>query len=128
MKQLILILLAGAALTACNKEPGLGGTSTIEGKVYKIETNVLGQILAEYYEADRDVYILYGDDDEIYDDKFATSYEGSYQFTNLLPGKYTVFAYSRCDACASGDTIVSQTVDITEKGTTYTLEDLVIYK
>jgi len=90
--------------------------------------NSLGQVLSEYYSADEDVYIMYGNEDDIYDDKFATSMDGSYTFTNLTLGTYTVFAYSRCDLCPSGDTIVSKTIEITEKKKDYVIEDLNILK
>ena len=113
---------------SCNKEAGLGGTSSIRGKVYKYEVNGLGQVLNEFYDADRDVYIIYGTEDETYDDKFATSHDGSYEFNGLNIGTYKVYSYTRCDLCPSGDTITSIEVEITEKDKIYQLEDLVIYK
>lgn len=128
MKTFFVAIVSSIFLIACNKEPGQGGTSSISGKVYRIETNSLGDTLAQYYAADYDVYMIYGEDDLVYDDKFSTSYEGSYTFTNLTPGSYTVFAYSRCDLCASGDTAVSATFEITEKKTATTLDDLVVFK
>jgi hypothetical protein len=128
MKKLFVLSFLIVLLGACNKEPGVGGTSSISGKVYRIETNVLGQVLDEYYAPDYDVYIIYGEDDLIYDDKFSTSYEGSYEFTNLTPGMYTMFAYSRCDLCGGGDTIVSQSVEVTDKAQALTVEDIIVYK
>ncbi|MCB9223683.1 MAG: hypothetical protein R2780_04090 [Crocinitomicaceae bacterium] len=115
-------------LVGCNKEPGPGGTSSIRGKVYKKEINSLGQVLSEYYDAGKDVFIIYGEDDKTYDDKFSTSYDGSFEFTHLNLGKYTIFSYSRCDACLSGDTVVSVTIEITEKKKDYVLDDLIVYK
>lgn len=128
MNKLMLILISSLFLISCNKEPGEGGTSSITGKVKKYDVNSLGVVLAEYYSADEDVYIIYGSEDDIYDDKFATSHDGSYNFTNLTLGTYTVFAYSRCDLCPSGDTVVSQTIEVTEKKKDYVIEDLEIYK
>ncbi|MEO9533585.1 MAG: hypothetical protein ABJG68_01195 [Crocinitomicaceae bacterium] len=128
MKLLIATLTFSVLLFSCNKEPGQGGTSSVSGKVYRIETNSLGDTLAQYYAPDYDVYFIYGTEDLTYDDKFSTSYDGSYTFTNLTPGSYTVFAYSRCDLCASGDTAVSMTFDITEKKSAIELEDLVVFK
>jgi hypothetical protein len=127
MKHLLLII-PFLALIACNKEPGEGGTSSISGKVYKYEVDVFGNVLNEYYDADKDVYIIYGEDNSTYNDDFSTSFDGSFTFTNLTLGKYTVFTYTRCDACPSGDTITSITVDVTEKGTDYLLDDLIVYK
>jgi len=128
MNKLLLLLLPSLFLISCNKEPGEGGTSSITGKVWKQDVNSLGQVLEEFYSADEDVYIMYGNEDDIYDDKFSTSHDGSYTFTNLTLGTYTVFAYSRCDLCPSGDTIVSRTIEITEKKKDYVIEDLNILK
>lgn len=44
--------------------------------------------------ADEDVYIIYGDEDDIYDDNIKTSYDGTFKFTNLRQGTYKIFAYS----------------------------------
>ena len=128
MKNLFLLSFFITLLTAFNKEPGVGGTSSISGKVYRIETNVLGDTLEEYYAPDYDVYIIYGEDDLVYDDKFATSYDGSYRFTNLTPGSYTIFAYTRCDLCGGGDTAIAQTVTIENKAENIELNDLVVFK
>ncbi|MFT4599919.1 MAG: hypothetical protein ACI857_000086 [Arenicella sp.] len=128
MKKLFLLSFLFVFLAACNKEPGQGGTSSISGKIYRIETNTLGQVLDEYYAPDYDVYIIYGNEDKVYDDKFSTSYEGSYEFTNLTPGTYEVFAYTRCDLCGGGDTAVSQIIEITEKAQVINLDDIQVYK
>jgi hypothetical protein len=45
--------------------------------------------------ADEDVYIVYGDNDEIYDDNIKTSYDGTFKFNNLRKGSYKVFAYNK---------------------------------
>lgn len=128
MNKFIFSALFLTLLVSCNKEPGQGGTSSIEGKVYRIETNSLGDTLDQYYAPDYDVYIIYGDEDQTYDDDFSTSYDGSYRFTHLTPGTYTIFAYTRCDLCGGGDTAVSQTIEITEKESKIMLDDLVVYK
>ena len=128
MKKLFLFGFFVTFLVGCNKEPGQGGRSSISGKIYRIETNVLGQVLDEYYAPDYDVYVIYGTEDQTYDDKFSTSYDGSYEFTNLTPGTYTIFAYSRCYLCGGGDTAIAQTVEITEKAQAITLEDIQVYK
>ena len=78
MKSFSIILFVSILLVGCNKEPGVGGTSSITGKVFKKEVNGLGEVLTEYYDPDRTVYILYGEDDNVYDDKFDTSFDGSY--------------------------------------------------
>lgn len=42
---------------------------------------------------DHEVYLIYGEHD-FYDSRIRTSYDGYFEFTNLIPGKYTVFTYS----------------------------------
>lgn len=129
MKYFYLSILCVVFTISCNKEPGVGGTSTIQGQLYRIDTNALGVVLAEYYAADREVYILYGDNDQIYDDDFNTSYDGSFEFTNLVKGTYTIFAYSSCITCIGGqDTIVTKTVEITENKQVVNIGDLIVYK
>jgi hypothetical protein len=129
MRNLIFSFLLIIFIASCNKEPGKGGLASIQGKLYRIETNVLGQTLAEYYAADKDVFILYGDNDKIYDDKFSTSYDGSFKFDNLVKGSYTVFAYTKCDTCASQqDTIVKKTIEITDNKEAINIGDLTVYQ
>jgi hypothetical protein len=41
------------------------------------------------------VFIVYGDNDEIYDDNIKTSYDGTFKFNNLRKGSYKVFAYNK---------------------------------
>lgn len=40
------------------------------------------------------MYIVYGDDDNIYDDKIECNYDGTFKFEFLQPGTYTIYAYS----------------------------------
>lgn len=126
--KIITLFVIAITLIACNKTAGEGGTSSIEGKVWVIDLNAVGDTINEYYAMDQDVYIIYGDSDSTYNDKFATSYDGSYVFNNLTIGKYTVFAYSKCDACPSGQKAISKTIEITEKKQLITIEDLVIFE
>lgn len=128
MYRFYTIFFFSLLLISCNKEPGKGGTSTISGKIYRYEVNALGQVLDEYYVADKDLYIIYGDGDLVYDDKFSTSFDGSFEFKNLTKGKYTLFTYSRCDICPGGDEAITMTVEITENKQNIVLEDFITYK
>jgi hypothetical protein len=103
-------------LFSCEKPEGKGGSSTIKGKIYAREYNSNYTLLtAEYFAEEEDVYIIYGDDD-IYSDDFKTHYDGSYEFTYLRKGKYTIFAYSDDSTftSASGKVVKSVEVEITE--------------
>lgn len=130
MKSLFLFtsLLTATLFMSCNKEVGEGGTSSITGKVWVVNTNNSGAVVGEYYGMDYDVFIIYGENNSTYSDKFSTSYDGSYAFHYLTPGKYTLFAYSKCDTCASGQDVIKKTVEITEKKQEITVEDLIIYE
>lgn len=124
-----LILFIGMIFTfSCEKFEGEGGTSTITGKIYVYDYNNDGELVDEYYALDEDVYIIYGVGSDTYDDKFATSYDGSYKFKYLQQGFYKIFVYSRCDTCSGGVEVVSTEVNITENYKEYILEDLIIKK
>ncbi len=128
LAKLFLALTLVTTIISCNKTEGEGGTSSIEGKLYVINLNAAGDTVGEYYAMDQDVFIIYGESNATYNDKFATSYDGSYVFNNLTLGKYTLFSYSKCDACPSGQEVISKTVEITEKKQLISIEDLVIYE
>ncbi|HBS85351.1 MAG: hypothetical protein A2W91_16215 [Bacteroidetes bacterium GWF2_38_335] len=113
---------------ACKKDAGPGGTSKITGKVYVKEYNYnFTEVIGEHWAQDEDVFIVY-DDNTVYNDKFATSYDGTFEFKYLNKGKYTIFVYSKdtTSLYPTGDVIVSREVEITENGQTINLDDIVI--
>lgn len=70
------------------------GTSSITGRIYVLDYNAERTTeIAEYFSADEDVYIIYGDD-PTYFDHTTTNYDGTFQFNNLVKGTYTVYALS----------------------------------
>lgn len=71
------------------------GTSSITGKIWVVDLNAerIPPPIAEYWGADEDVYIVFGDDPS-YFDHTTTSYDGTFQFNNLVKGTYTVYALS----------------------------------
>ena len=94
MKKVFYLMMLIAGLTACEKQEGTGGTSTIKGTITVWEYNKdLTIKLGEYPGQDIDVYIIYGSDD-IYGDRFKTGYDGKYEFNYLQEGSYTVYALS----------------------------------
>jgi hypothetical protein len=110
--------LAAAALiilffTTCEKPEGIGGTSTITGKVILKEYGNQGTVINEYGAPDYDVYIIYGDN-TIYDDDVKTHFDGSFQFPYLYKGSYTLYAYTECELCIPQDQPAMVTVEITE--------------
>ena len=100
MKKLVLFLSLLISFSSCEKEAGKGGTSVIEGEVYKIHTFqnfTTGEWDTLYYQLDsgKDVYIIYSDDiNAVYDDKFETDYNGVYRFDYLRKGDYIIYTYA----------------------------------
>ena len=100
MKKWLLIFMILIGLFSCEKGPGEGGTSVIEGQVYKVFTFQnpnTGLLDTSYYQLDsgKDVYIIYSNDSQnIYDDKFETDYNGRYRFEYLRKGDYTLYVYN----------------------------------
>ena len=100
MKNFLIICAIAIGFMACKKDAGEGGTSVIEGKVYKIHTfqnSSTGAMDTLYYQLDsgKDVFIIYSDNEtEVYDDKFETDYNGKYNFEYLRKGDYTLYTYA----------------------------------
>jgi hypothetical protein len=92
----VLVFLAMAMLlTACNKGPGEGGRGTVRGYVKLVHHPDDDYTLTPDTMAatKTDVFIVYGDE-AYFGNDVETNAEGLYQFEYLLPGDYTVFAYS----------------------------------
>ena len=122
------ILLFSIATISCKKGEGLGGKATITGKVFVKSYNSTGSlVLKEYYGLDEDVYIVYGDND-YYDDKIATHFDGSYKFEYLMPGTYTIYTYSK-DVTGNNTNpkiVLKKEVTITDKKEVVELDDFII--
>tara|TARA_B100000902_G_scaffold221471_1_gene210383 strand:+ start:4152 stop:4562 length:411 start_codon:yes stop_codon:yes gene_type:complete len=134
MKRFIYFLALILIIISCKKESGEGGTSIIEGKVYKIYTyqNITGEIDTLYYQLDakKDVFIIYSDDESaVYDDNFETDYNGRYRFEYLRKGNYIVYTYAdSSDVNTTYDYPVFQKVKISSNNSTVILDDFVIEK
>jgi len=109
----LFILFIPLFLISCSKEEGEGGRSSITGKVYMVDQS--GGTQGEYYIPDYDVFIIYGDKDDIYDDDTKTNFDGSFQFKNLRKGTYRIYAYTTDAAEISGVSPVFKTVEIGKK-------------
>ena len=113
---LLLSILVLSISISCKKVEGSGGGATIKGLIQEQKYNALGNIIAEYPAADKNVYLIYGTSDQFYDDNVKTSYDGSFVFKYLQKGTYTVFVYEDDANQPSGKNVVKQTFEITEKG------------
>lgn len=102
------------------------GDATITGKVYVKEYNALNQQIDQYYGQDREVYLVY-DTDSTYFENMDTNGDGRFAFTDLIPGTYTIYAFSECWNCGQQGTEVKQlTTTITGTQLSVGLPDLVI--
>ena len=135
MRNLILLIAITIVFTACKKEAGEGGTSVIQGQVYKIHTfqnSTTGEIDTLYFQLDagKDIFIIYSDDEtDIYDDEFETDYNGRYRFEFLRKGDYTIYTYSdSSDVNTTYDYPVFRHIEIKSNNSTNNLDDFVIEK
>lgn len=89
-----VFVLALGLLVSCRPDEGKGGLASIEGTVMVQNLNTIQEKSGTPYPAtDGDVYISYGKSG-LADDKARTSFDGTYKFSNLTKGDYTVFVYS----------------------------------
>ena len=128
MKKLIIILslvTVTLGFVSCNKDAGVGGNATIQGKVFKVLHNDDDYDLSTdtLVAAKQDVFIVYGDDGFVGDD-VETGEDGSFRFRYLTPGDYTVYAYSEL---ASGERVAVRRKASVSRGETLTLPDLYIH-
>ena len=133
MRNLILLIAITIVFTACTKEAGEGGTSVIQGQVYKIHTfqnSTTGEIDTLYFQLDagKDIFIIYSDDEtDIYDDEFETDYNGRYRFEFLRKGNYTIYTYAdSSDVNTTYDYPVFRHIEIKSNNSTNNLDDFVI--
>lgn len=128
MKFLLLPIISLLLLSSCKKVEGEGGTSTIKGKIIENRYSSVGSIIATYDAADQDVFIIYGDGSTYFDDKIATSYDGTFEFRYLQKGSYTIFVYEDCNTCPSGKSQVILNTKIEKKKSTVDLGTMTIKK
>lgn len=132
MKKLLLIvmpLFIAIMISSCSKDPGVGGNASIHGKVFARYYNKYFTVFyGEGYAADKEVYIIYGDDLD-YGDKVNTNYDGVFEFKYLRKGKYKVVTYSKDSTLTipSGTYAVIQEGEITDNKENLELPDLKIF-
>ena len=136
MRNILFICAIAIGFTACEKDAGEGGTSVIEGQVYKIFTSqnpFSGEWDTSFFQLDvgKDVFIIYSDNQgSIYDDKFETDYNGRYHFEYLRKGDYTIYTYADS---TDGSSIeyeypIFKHLEISSNNSTNKVDDFVIEK
>ena len=90
-----VLFLAGLLLVlSCEREPGPGGKSSIEGTLMVKEYNKDYSVLLDERPAQsKDIYINFGDAAVIGDD-METNFNGKFRISFLQPGNYTLWYYS----------------------------------
>ncbi len=98
MKYISIIMMSFClfSFASCINEEGEGGTSSVEGYIYKIiHPDGEYSFKTDTFAAGRsDVYIQYGDQ-RPYGDKMDAGPDGYFKFQYLVEGKYVVFAYNK---------------------------------
>jgi len=94
MKKVLFGLGFLILLGSCKKEAGEGGNSAIQGKILERRYTVFPSIFTDKPARDKDVFIIYGDDNTSIDDRTRTSFDGTYKFEFLRKGKYKIFVYT----------------------------------
>lgn len=84
----------------------VGYVNDADNAISKLVVDVITQgrdelTLQEGNFADEDVYLIYGDADDIFDDNVKTNFDGTFKFSNLRKGDYRVFAYSKDESNVS---------------------------
>jgi len=133
LKYNILFLLISVLflVTACEKSPGVGGSSAITGTFLACELDDLNACQTEYALAEERIYIVYGDSTELYDNEVRTDYAGRFEFDFLYEGDYTIYAYNKCtieDTCNAPVYPSFYPVSINSKNQTVNLGEMTLYK
>jgi len=125
---LILLVILGLVAFSCKKDEGIGGTSSIKGKVIIRDYNTnFTELIEQYYAPDEEVFIIYGDD-PVYGDKVTTNYDGTYEFSYLREGNYKIYSYSKDSANYPTKHLIPVIVNasISGKKETISAKDIVI--
>ena len=134
MRNILFMCAIAIVFTSCEKDSGEGGTSVIEGQVYKIFTSqnpFSGEWDTAYFQLDvgKDIFIIYSSNEgSIYDDKFETDYNGRYHFEYLRKGDYTIYTYadSTDNSNVKYDYPIFKYIKITSNNSTNKVENFVI--
>ena len=108
------------------------GAATIRGVVREIKydkASVWPNLVIDYidFAYEQEIYLTYGHH-TFYDKRIRTQYDGSFEFSNLIPGKYLIFLYSD-DVKRETDRIpVTREVIITEMDELVDIGEITIEK
>jgi hypothetical protein len=125
------VVLGFLSLTvACQKEEGVGGNCSIRGVLWTRDFNsTFTTLIGTYPAADEYVYIVYGDG-YTYGDRVKTDYRGHFEFPNLYPGDYTLYAYSLDSTLTSltGNVPVVLETNLPSPNSQITVDTMIVYR
>lgn len=128
MNKILIFIIVISGFLGCKKQPGEGGFATIKGRLYvKNYDPTFTVLLSQYYLPSENVYIIYGDKNEVGADARTTN-DGTFTFNFLRKGKYKIYAIGK-DSTRPSLTVPKETmveVEIKERKQVITLDDLVI--
>jgi hypothetical protein len=129
ISKLLFVMLTTSALLSCEKPEGEGGRASIRGSVWTEDWNSTFTVMsAEYPSADKEVYIIYGND-ITYSQRIRANYNGEYEFKYLREGNYKIYVYSKDKTLQSpsGETAIVKDVSISKKKQTVIVDRITIY-
>jgi hypothetical protein len=129
----ILLVVASTflGLLGCTKPEGPGGAATVIGHVNAIKVDGAGNPLEEYDAQKHKIYIIYGEEDNYYDDRTETNHNGNFKFEFLRTGKYTIYLFEDCigiDSYPGCSNVITHEIEITDKKGTVDLGTINVYK
>lgn len=115
-------------LTIENKQAGVVAdadeiSSPFEFNV--VQQGRYGSLSASENAIDQRVYIVYGDQ-TVYGETARTGGDGDYQFNNLTPGNYTVYAISK-DTLTGGTVKVEKSISIADKKSVTEIDPIALF-
>lgn len=132
MKRITFLISAFAfllMLSACEKKAGEGGNASIKGKVFVKDYNkTFTSLNGQYYGADLEVYIIYGDEIN-FGERLRTNHEGAFEFKYLRPGDYKIYVYSLDSTLKSPSEYIPVVKDVKISGKRQKVElpDIVVF-
>ena len=121
-------VLSVILLSSCTKNEGEGGKAKITGVITeKFFTTDFQYELETIPASGKTVYITYGDQEKIGDDT-ETNFDGSYSFSYLQPGRYTIMVYSddSTGVYPYGDKPIIKEIEISDTKETVDAGDITI--
>ncbi len=114
-------------ITIAKTTKDLNGTAKVYGALYVKDYNSSGDLVAEFYAQDEDVFLMYKNGD-YYIKSVKTHYDGTFVFENLPKGDYKIYAYSKDHTGNVESGYYPEFIEfsVTENFQEITLDDLII--